>query len=50
MQSKETTNIYDYMIHDVFTGGAEPIELFTLEFLVGLSDLLKWDGVIAIVN
>ncbi|RXG42111.1 hypothetical protein VDGE_10080 [Verticillium dahliae] len=39
---------YDYIVHDVFTGGAEPIPLFTLEFLQGLSSLLKPDGVIAI--
>ncbi|KAJ5280139.1 hypothetical protein N7478_005511 [Penicillium angulare] len=39
---------YDYIVHDVFTGGAEPIELFTIEFLKGLSNLLKDDGVIAI--
>lgn len=39
---------YDYIIHDVFTGGAEPIELFTQEFLTGLISLLAPDGVIAI--
>jgi Spermine/spermidine synthase domain len=41
---------YDYIIHDVFTGGAEPVELFTQEFLSGLKYLLKEDGVIAIVR
>lgn len=41
---------YDYIIHDVFTGGAEPIELFTKEFLEGLSYLLNAEGVIAIVS
>lgn len=41
---------YDYIIHDVFTGGAEPIELFTVEFLDSLKDILKHDGVIAIVG
>lgn len=41
---------YDYIIHDVFTGGAEPIELFTKEFLEGLSYLLNSNGVIAIVS
>lgn len=41
---------YDYIIHDVFTGGAEPAALFTQEFLEGLSLLLKADGVIAIVS
>lgn len=39
---------YDYIVHDVFTGGAEPVDLFTLEFIQNLSDLLKDDGVIAI--
>ncbi|KAK0385243.1 hypothetical protein NLU13_7719 [Sarocladium strictum] len=39
---------YDYIVHDVFTGGAEPVNLFTLEFLQGLNSLLKPDGVIAI--
>ncbi|KAK4164494.1 polyamine aminopropyltransferase [Cladorrhinum sp. PSN259] len=39
---------YDYIIHDVFTGGAEPIPLFTLEFLQNLNVLLKPNGVIAI--
>jgi spermidine synthase len=41
---------YDYIVHDVFTGGAEPAELFTVEFLEGLNALLKDDGVIAIVS
>lgn len=39
---------FDYIIHDVFTGGAEPVPLFTKEFLSGLHMLLKADGVIAI--
>jgi spermidine synthase len=41
---------YDYIIHDVFTGGAEPAALFTVEFLAGLYTLLQEDGVIAIVS
>lgn len=41
---------YDYIMHDVFTGGAEPIPLFTLEFLQNLNALLKPNGVIAIVS
>ncbi|KAL9002408.1 MAG: hypothetical protein Q9188_004657 [Gyalolechia gomerana] len=39
---------YDYIIHDVFTGGAEPIDLFSVEFLQGLKDMLTQEGVIAI--
>lgn len=41
---------FDYIVHDVFTGGAEPVDLFTREFLTGLSNLLKPTGVIAIVR
>ena len=41
---------YDFIIHDVFTGGAEPLQLFTKEFLTGLRDLLREDGTIAIVR
>ena len=47
---KPQHRIYNYIIHDVFTGGAEPVELFTEEFLQGLSKLLLPDGVIAIVS
>jgi spermidine synthase len=41
---------FDYVIHDVFTGGAEPAELFTPGFIKGLYDLLEDDGVAAIVS
>ena len=41
---------YDYIIHDVFTGGAEPVTLFTLEFFEGLKSLLTDNGVVAIVR
>lgn len=49
-ESSPNSPKYDYIIHDVFTGGAEPAELFTYEFLSGLNSLLKDDGVIAIVS
>ncbi|GAB7343430.1 hypothetical protein MBLNU457_1458t1 [Dothideomycetes sp. NU457] len=39
---------YDYIIHDVFTGGAEPLDLFTDSFLADLRSLLTPEGVIAI--
>ena len=39
---------YDYIIHDVFTGGAEPLALFTDTFLANLRSLLKPNGVIAL--
>jgi spermidine synthase len=41
---------YNYIIHDVFTGGAEPAALFTVDFIAGLRDLLLPNGVIAIVS
>lgn len=47
---KSNSAQYDYIVHDVFTGGTEPVELFTLEFMRGLHALLKPDGVIAIVT
>ncbi|KAL2266137.1 hypothetical protein VTJ83DRAFT_5489 [Remersonia thermophila] len=46
--ANETAPRYDYIIHDVFTGGAEPIPLFTLEFLQNLHTLLNPNGVVAI--
>lgn len=49
-KSQDQREHYDYIIHDVFTGGAEPAALFTTDFLTGLSQLLKPDGVIAIVS
>ncbi|KAI0164101.1 spermine/spermidine synthase [Xylariaceae sp. FL1272] len=39
---------YDYIVHDVFTGGAEPVELFTPTFLQGLNQMLSQAGVIVI--
>ena len=39
---------YDYIVQDVFTGGAEPVSLFTVEFFETLSVLLKTNGVVAI--
>lgn len=46
----KTEEKYDYVVHDVFTGGAEPVELFTQEFLQDLHSILKPGGVIAIVS
>lgn len=45
----QTPQKFDYIVHDVFTGGAEPVDLFTLEFLQDLHSLLKPGGVIALV-
>jgi hypothetical protein len=47
---KSVTNpgSFNFIIHDVFTGGAEPVYLFTSEFMQGLYNLLADDGVVAI--
>ena len=42
------TQRYDYIVHDVFTGGAEPLQLFTDKFLADLRSLLQPNGVVAI--
>lgn len=39
---------YDFIIHDVFTGGAEPLSLFTTSFLHNLRSLLTPNGAIAL--
>ncbi|KAI5467722.1 S-adenosyl-L-methionine-dependent methyltransferase [Mariannaea sp. PMI_226] len=44
----ESSTKFDYIVHDVFTGGAEPVDLFTLEFFQNLNSLLKDEGSIAI--
>jgi spermidine synthase len=46
----QTGEKYDYIVNDVFTGGAEPVDLFTVEFLQDLNTILKPGGVIAIVS
>lgn len=49
-RTAESETKYDYIVHDVFTGGAEPVALFTYEFLQDLHAMLKPTGVIAIVS
>lgn len=41
---------FDYIIHDVFTGGAVPASLFTLEFWQDVKRVLRPDGVLAVVR
>lgn len=49
-QLAKTERKFDYVVHDVFTGGAEPVDLFTLEFVRDLHSVLNPGGVIAIVS
>lgn len=44
------TLIQSLQTSDVFTGGAEPLELFTQEYLKELRNILRPDGIIAIVS
>ncbi|EMC93870.1 hypothetical protein BAUCODRAFT_124622 [Baudoinia panamericana UAMH 10762] len=46
--SATQTQHYEYIIHDVFTGGAEPLSLFTDTFVGHLRSLLTANGVVAI--
>lgn len=41
---------YHFVLHDVFTGGAVPAELFTREMLQGLEEMMADDGIVAIVS
>lgn len=47
-EEKKVVKKFDYIIHDVFTGGAEPLELFNTAFLRNLRTLLKPNGAIAL--
>ncbi|KAI8817842.1 uncharacterized protein EV422DRAFT_540160 [Fimicolochytrium jonesii] len=41
-------NTYDFVIHDVFTGGVVPGKLFTVEAIRGVKRVLKPKGVLAL--
>ncbi|MBW0563892.1 hypothetical protein O181_103607 [Austropuccinia psidii MF-1] len=40
--------LFDYIIHDVFTGGTVPSSLFTVECWKGIRNKLKDDGILAV--
>lgn len=40
---------YDYVIHDCFSGGSVPEHIFTREFWGDLKEIVKVDGVVAVV-
>lgn len=40
--------LYDYVLHDVFTGGSLPVQLFTVEALMDIKTVLKKDGILAL--
>ncbi|KAJ3295193.1 hypothetical protein HK104_002927 [Borealophlyctis nickersoniae] len=39
---------YDYVLHDVFTGGVVPESLFSVEAMQGVKRVLKDDGILAL--
>lgn len=39
---------YDFIVHDCFTGGSEPVHLLSLEMLQDLRSLLKPGGILAL--
>ncbi len=42
------SNTYDYAVHDVFTGGAIPSSMFSLDTLQNIRRVLRDDGVLAL--
>lgn len=49
-QDKGDDDAFDYVIHDVFTGGSVPSSLFTIESWRAIRSKLKDDGVLAVVR
>jgi len=41
---------WDYVIHDVFTGGSVPVHLFTAEMWTAVRKTLSSDGVVVVVH
>ncbi|KAG9284661.1 hypothetical protein G9A89_004703 [Geosiphon pyriformis] len=46
--NEASSNQYDYVLHDVFTGGSVPSTLFSIEALIEIRRILKNDGVLAL--
>lgn len=40
--------IYDFVVHDVFTGGAVPVQLYTMDVWRNARRVMKEDGVLAV--
>lgn len=49
-KGETTQELYDYVIHDVFSGGSLPSLLFTQEFWNNTKEVMKRDGVLAVVR
>lgn len=46
---EESAEKWDYIIHDVFTGGSVPSHLFTMEMWSAVKERLSQDGVVVVV-
>ncbi|RHZ78145.1 hypothetical protein Glove_167g96 [Diversispora epigaea] len=46
--NNEESGIYDYVLHDVFTGGSMPSELYSIEALEQIKRVMKEDGIMAL--
>ena len=42
--------LFDYVIHDLFSGGSVPAHLFTLRFWEDLTKIIKPDAVVVVVS
>jgi spermidine synthase len=49
-EAKTRHHSYDYIVHDVFSGGSVAAHLFTDTFWTQLKELLRDDGVLAVVR
>ncbi|TFK55593.1 S-adenosyl-L-methionine-dependent methyltransferase [Heliocybe sulcata] len=45
---EEERKLYDIVVHDCFSGGGVPAQIFTVEFWEGLKKLMKPNGVVAV--
>lgn len=50
LASAKSSELFDYVVHDCFSGGGVPDHLFTRQFLNELSTLMRPDGVLAVVS
>ena len=46
----DESKLYDYVVHDLFSGGGVPGHLFTLRFWQDLRKIIKSDAVVAVVS
>jgi spermidine synthase len=50
IQAGRKEMLYDFAVHDLFSGGGVPEQLFTVEFWEGLKAILRPDGVVVVVR